>query len=203
MWIVSLINGNSLIFPSWLSTDNKGGHRWCIGWCMGPFMLSGRLSPPPLTIPKPFRVELGENDLLFLLRARTLQHFQLIAAWSIFCKIGSQAKFSGFQVCRQNLNQLDFIGNFCMQVNLVVKLKPVVVSSGRGCILRDHIPPPTSLPLRAFWILKDPKRNLPDYSLRVSDWNLSQWRRKLQLGLMSLSQIFREIGVMSLSVNWL
>lgn len=55
---------------------------------------------------------------------------------SIFCKIGSQAKFAGFQVCRQNLSQLDFIGKFCVQVNLVVKLKPAFVSTGMGSIFR-------------------------------------------------------------------
>lgn len=58
---------------------------------------------PPLTTPKPLRVELGESEgrrqlfCCFCGGFVTLQYFQITAVWSIFCKIRSQAKSAGFR----------------------------------------------------------------------------------------------------------
>lgn len=89
-----------------------------------------------------------------------------------------------------------------MQVNLVVKRKPVFVSTGVGYIFGAI--PSKSLPLRECWILKGPERNFPDFSLQYLIEILANEKWKVQPDMMPLivksSERWEEAW--SLSIIW-
>lgn len=113
----------------------------------------------------------------------TLQSFQIIVIWNIFCKNGNPSQICWLQVVRYNLNQLVFIGKFCMHY-LVMKLKPEFIYwNGLHLWGLSSI----SFPWWDFWILQSIKRNLPENPMEIKPIGMGRTTCYND----SLAQIFR------------